>query len=280
MKVEALGASSSYSEVLRCMDRISGQEYAMKVVDKVRRHSALACAMEAHCLRRLEFSPWIISMLWDLDAPSHWVAILELCPFGNLWTRVQCHGCVAAGESAWFASQMVESLSVIHAAGIVHRDLRCEHFVVGSGMKLKLIDFGTARDVYHPEVEPVNMALTDEARIGAANFMSPEVASGGACDKKSDLYSLGCCIYQLVTGAIPFSEPTLASTIQRVRSGDLWLPERGLHPHELDLIQQLTRFDPELRLGGAGDGQTRRVLYHPLLRSPASRPAAGVVDAL
>jgi len=126
---EVLGVGS-FCSVLRCTDRASGLQYAMKTVPKRRSPLDQACVMEAHCLRRLCRSPAVVRLLFEADGDLEWIGILELCDQGELWTHVQRCGCVLEGEPAWFASQMVDALACVHAAGIVHRDLKCENFML------------------------------------------------------------------------------------------------------------------------------------------------------
>jgi len=269
VKGDSLG-SGSFCDVVCCTDNVSGKQYAMKIVPKTRAESDQACIMEAHCLRRLERSPLVINMYWDIDTPLQWVGILELCSDGDLWAKVRHCGCVAQGESAWYASQMVEALAVVHTAGIAHRDVKCENFLITPGLKLKLIDFGSARDTTHPEVSPMQLRPQYEHHVGTPNFMSPEAINGKANDRRSDLWSLGCCIYQLITGVPPFNAPTPFQIMQKALASDLLLPASGLSEPEKDLIRQLTQVMPDSRLGAQG-AQTRKVLHHLLLRTPASR---------
>merc|ERR1719480_402479 len=121
--------------------------------------------MEAHCLRRLERSQFVARLFWDFDSPGRWIGILELC-FGELWNLIRHRGSLLPAETSWYASQMVEALAACHAAGIVHRDVKCENFLVG------------------------------------------EEGRGKLNDKRSDLWSLGCAIYQLILGTPPFNAPT------------------------------------------------------------------------
>eukprot|EP00927_Polykrikos_kofoidii_P076105 TRINITY_DN7285_c1_g2_i1.p1 TRINITY_DN7285_c1_g2~~TRINITY_DN7285_c1_g2_i1.p1 ORF type:complete len:646 (-),score=159.50 TRINITY_DN7285_c1_g2_i1:329-2179(-) len=271
-KCELLG-TGSFCDVFKCTDSVTGQQYAMKIVPKRRSEIDQACIMEAHCLRRLERSPDIVNMIWDIDTPLQWISILELCEGGEMWSQVRQCGCVAEGEPIWYAGQMVEALCIVHAAGIVHRDLKCENFMIAANRKLKLIDFGTARDTEHPEVAPMLLGPQYEHHVGTPNFMSPEAVNGKANDRKSDLWSLGCCVYQLITGAPPFNAPAPCLVLAKAQEGKIWMPSKGLTPHERDFIAQLTQVVPERRYGAVG-GQTRRVLRHPFLRVPPTRPPA------
>lgn len=265
--------NGSFCEVLRCVDSDTGREYAMKRVPKQKnkQHIDQACAMEAHCLRQLERTPHVVSLLWDFDTPHEWVGILELCEGGELWAKVKDCGCILEDESSWYAYQMIEALAAVHGVGIVHRDIKCENYILTKTLTVKLIDFGTAKDATHAEVKPMLLGPQYEHHVGTPNFMAPEAVHGKANDRKSDLWSLGCAIYQLILGAPPFNASMPFVVLQKAQAGELWLPSHGVSPKERDLISQLVQVEPDMRMA-ARTGQTRRVLTHGMFSASSSRP--------
>mmetsp|Transcript_44902 Transcript_44902/g.81950 ORF Transcript_44902/g.81950 Transcript_44902/m.81950 type:complete len:496 (-) Transcript_44902:101-1588(-) len=269
---ESLGVGS-FCEVVQCTDKITNRQYAMKRVPKRMSSIDQACAMEAHCLRQLEQSECIVQLYWEFDTAVEWVAVLEWCEGGELWAAVRHCGCCLEEESSWYVWQMVEALATCHSAGIVHRDVKCENFLLTKSRKLRLIDFGTARDTRHPEVEPMMIKPMYEHHVGTPNFMAPEAVNGKANDACSDLWSLGCSIYQLLLGVPPFNSPTPFLIMEKVIAGQLWLPEHGLKAEERSLIEQLVQVEPLARIG-AQDGQTRRLLHHALLKHHPDEPPA------
>eukprot|EP00971_Amphidinium_carterae_P026400 520794-Amphidinium_carterae.1 len=188
----------------------------MKRVPKRMSSIDQACAMEAHCLRRLDQSESIIRLFWDFDTPLEWVAILEWCEGGELWAAIRHCGCCVEEESSWYVWQMVEAIATCHSIGIVHRDVKCENFLLTPNRRLRLIDFGTARDTAHPEVDPMMIKPMYEHHVGTPNFMAPEAVNGKANDARSDLWSLGCTIYQLLLGVPPFNAPTPFMIMEKV----------------------------------------------------------------
>lgn len=265
--------TGSFCEVSKCLDKVTGKEYAMKQVPKGRPGVNDACAMEANCLRRLDKSRHIVELFWDFDTSYQWVGILEFCEGGELWTKIRHYGCGSQDESAWYASQMIEALVAVHAARIVHRDIKCENFLLTRELEVKLIDFGTARDTAHPELKPMLIGPQYEHHVGTPNFMSPEAVHGKANDRQSDLWSLGCSIYQLIVGAPPFNAATPFLVLQKAQAGQLWCPSNGVSPQERDLISQLVQVDPDHRIS-ARSGKTDKVLSHVLLGARPLRPPA------
>jgi len=279
-RVDCLG-TGSFCNVMKCTDSVGGKQYAMKLVDKKNGPAEQAITMEVHCLQRLQASPLVISLLWQTHLPGQWIGVLELCTDGELWAYVRHCGCCVDGEVAWFARQMVEALAVVHAAGIAHRDVKCENFLISEERRIKIIDFGTARDNQHPNVQVMLLGPQYEHHVGTPNFMSPEAINGRTNDHRSDLWSLGCSFYQLITGSPPFEGTPIGPTpfliLTKAQKGLKWMPEKGMAPEERDLVQQLTHANPEKRLGSS---DTRAVLEHTFfklgngLRPPSETPLA------
>lgn len=265
--------SGSFCDVFLCTERASGEQYAMKVVPRSGGPQDQATVMEEHCLRRLAGSPCVVELLCSFDSPFEWIGVLEFCSGGELWKFVKDTGCYLETEVQWFAAQMVEALAVVHDALIVHRDVKCENFLLTSENLLKIIDFGTARDAQHPEVETMLLGPQYKHHVGTPNFMAPEAINGRANDQRSDLWSLGGAIYQLALGVPPYNAPTPFLIMSKAQNGaGAWLPSCGCSERLQDLIRSLMQSDPSSRLGAGG---TLSILEHPLFTdAPSTAPVA------
>ncbi len=155
---------------------------------------------------------------------------------------------------------IARALAAAHDRGIVHRDLKPENIVRTSSGEVKILDFGLARFRDPP---PALAHLTDDGMIlGTPAYMSPEQIRGTAVDGKSDLFSLGIVLYELVSGQHPFAGSDPASTIARIlesepaRLGDL-APAARWHPTVLgeleDVVTTCLRKGPEQRYQSAHD---------------------------
>ncbi|HVR75787.1 MAG TPA: serine/threonine-protein kinase [Planctomycetota bacterium] len=156
------------------------------------------------------------------------------------------------------ARQVLLALAEAHRAGIVHRDLKPDNILIqrgdGDREKIRILDFGIAKIlVGNDETDDSN--LTQGAAIGTPRYMSPEQASSEPVDGRSDLYSLGIIIYEMLTGRVPFN-----GTSQRaVLLGHLTLPPPPL---------------AEARPGLKVPRRLEKLLYELLEKSPAARPAS------
>jgi tetratricopeptide (TPR) repeat protein/predicted Ser/Thr protein kinase len=119
------------------------------------------------------------------------------------------------------AAQIARGLVKAHAANIVHRDLKPENVIVTTDGRVKILDFGLAKLVAPEATTPSTLgeletATLDGHILGTPAYMSPEQASSGSIDARSDLFALGVILYEMTTGARPFVGETAASTLAAV----------------------------------------------------------------
>ena len=141
-----------------------------------------------------------------------------------------------------FVMQIAAGLSVAHERQLIHRDIKPANiWICEDSNRIKILDFGLAR------VTDEETSFTQTGMLaGTPNFMSPEQTRGMELDPRSDLFSLGCVMYQMLTGKLPFSAPTILATLQTIQSESPRPPvalmpdcDQGLSDLVMSLLEKL-----------------------------------------
>ncbi len=142
--------------------------------------------------------------------------------------------------------QIASALSAAHLAGIIHRDIKPENIMIRDDNFVKILDFGLAKLT---EKKDVNLESEAETRaqvntkagmiLGTVAYMSPEQARGKGVDERTDVWSLGVCLYEMLSGKQPFTGETTSDTIAAILTKDAELLDEKL-PSELQRIVRKT----------------------------------------
>ena len=138
--------------------------------------------------------------------------VMELAEGESLRSLVERHGRLAETAAAEIIRQVCAALDEAHRQGIVHRDIKPENILVQTipgGLKVKVLDFGIAalRDVKAGRLTRAG------SLVGTPHYMSPEHCLGEELDGRSDIYSLGIVLFEMLTGVVPFDSPTTTSIV-------------------------------------------------------------------
>jgi serine/threonine-protein kinase len=164
--------------------------------------------------------------------------VLEYLPGGTLKAKLDqvrgSGGSLAIDDIFKYAQQTAEGLAHAHSRGIVHRDVKTSNLMLTAEGNVKITDFGLAK------LGASSLATIPGSLMGTIAYMSPEQAMGMEVDARSDVFSFGVCLFELITGRLPFEAPNEAALITKVASGRA--PElkdsRSDVPAGLDLVVQ------------------------------------------
>ncbi len=259
--VSALGAGGM-GEVYKARDTRLDRMVAVKVLpgDKVADPSRkLRFIQEAKAASALNH-PHIVT-IHDISNDSGVdFLVMELVP-GKLLEQLISAGGMSAPEALRLAIQIADALAAAHAAGIVHRDLKPANVMVSDGGQVKVLDFGLAKltlaALSEDDATRTTYHQTQEgAIVGTIAYMSPEQAEGKPVDARSDIFSFGSVLYEMLVGQKAFSGDSKLSTMSAILREET-KPLAELKPDippELDkTVQRCLRKDRERRFQHMAD---------------------------
>ena len=161
---------------------------------------------------------------------------------GETLDRLLKNGPLPLKETLSIATQIAEALAEAHSHGIVHRDIKPANIMIVKGSRVKVMDFGLAKTTspsnpVDSEIQTETLMTTPGTVIGTVPYMSPEQVKGEIVDPRSDVFSFGVVIYEMLTGHQPFIGKTNAETISAILTRELpSLIEFTIAPAELQRI--------------------------------------------
>lgn len=262
-RVESQLGQGGMGVVYRALDTKLHRPVAIKVL----RQDAVAdparkkrFAQEARAASALNH-PNIIT-IHDIDtAEDVDFIVMEYVP-GKSLDRVIPRRGLPLGEVLHYAIEIADAVAGAHAAGIIHRDLKPANIMVTDKGHVKVLDFGLAKLVEPEEANEFALTKTAQARteegaiVGTASYMSPEQAEGKPVDARSDVFSFGVVLYEMVTGRRPFRGETKMATLTAILHTEPQPVSEAAEgvPRELErIITNCLRKDRNHRLQHMGD---------------------------
>ena len=249
--------------VWRARDELLSRDVAVKemiwppyLTDQERRAACRRATREAQVAARLTHRNVI--RVFDIveEDGCPWI-VMELLPYRSLLDVIEEDGPLTPAEAAHVGLQILAALRVVHAAGIVHRDVKPANILIGPDNRAVLTDFGIAWAADSPALTTVGVL------IGSPSYIAPERARGGHSGAQGDLWGLGASLYTAVEGHPPFERANALASITAVVADEL---APATHAGPLwPVLSGLLRKDPDQRLDAA---ETER-----LLRGVSAAPA-------
>lgn len=209
----------------------------------------------------------------DVDEDGALFLVMDLIPGVSLATRGRMR-LLDDQEVLEVAEQALEILSVAHARGIVHRDIKPDNFLIDDAGTVRIVDFGIARG--HTSAASMTTLSRADRTYGTAGYLSPEQANGRSSEisPRTDLYSLGATLFRLVTGALPHEGRTPQELIVAAATAE---PRRvhavapNVSADVAALIDRALHLDPKDRWSSA-DEMLREVIRLKFARGLAAAP--------
>lgn len=264
-QVVMLIGAGAMGQVYRARDTRLNRDVALKVLPEgveLDSDSMARLKREAQMLAALNH-PNIAAIYGFEESEGRHALVLELVD-GPTIADLVARGPMALADAVGLARQIADALEAAHDKGIIHRDLKPANIkVTGTGV-VKVLDFGLAK-VWEGTAEApfaasptlTATALGEHAILGTPAYMSPEQARGRPLDKRTDIWSFACVLFEMLTGRTAFGGETISDTIARVLEREVdWdaLPA-SCPPRIRDLLRRCLRKESNRRLRDIGDAR-------------------------
>ena len=244
-------------EVYRARDEVLGREIALKILpDHLRENrSALTrFGREAKAVAALSHPNIVAIHQFDTTGDTPYL-VMELLEGQTLHARLG-KSPLPWRKAIEIGIQIAEALAAAHSRAIVHRDLKPSNIFLTPGGQVKLLDFGLARDDQPREAGQdvsTDVLTRSGTVVGTPSYMSPEQAAGETVDARTDLFSLGCILYEMLSGRSPFARPTTSQSLMAVLRDDVDVRKLDAPPELTRVIARCLEKNPDDRFQSARD---------------------------
>ena len=287
-RYEILGplGAGGMGEVYRARDERLQREVALKVLPA-------AIAHDAERLQRFEREasaasalnhPGILTVYDFCQEDELSFLVTELLEGESLRERLG-RGALPTREALEYAAQAAQALAAVHAKGIIHRDLKPENLFLTHDGRIKILDFGIALQLapLASADDSANTTIVDALTqpgqmIGTVGYMAPEQARGQAVDARTDLFALGCVLYEMLTGQSAFARGSHADTLKAILDEDPLAQahiEGTVGEEEERVLRHCLEKDPAKRFQSAGDAA---FAFKSLLSASGTRRTTGATE--
>src|SRR5579875_515269 len=266
--------------VYRARDRRLGRVVAVKVLplDSAQDPTSVA-RFEREALAAAGLTHRNIVAVFDAGSDEGTRFIVMECVSGSSLARlIRERGRLGVEEAVGICAQVASALAAAHRAGIVHRDIKPANLMLDQHGTVKVLDFGIVRLAG-------GASLTQAATVlGSASYLAPELSRGARADARSDVYALGCVLYELLTGHPPFTaEQPVAILTQHLSTPPCAPPELNpaIPPRLAALVLAMLAKDPDRRPQGADElAGALPATLHETAAAERTRPVAPMPSSL
>jgi p70 ribosomal S6 kinase len=243
-KVLGKGGYGKVFQVKKCNGKDCGKIFAMKVLKKatiVRNQKDTAHTKAERNILEAVKHPFIVDLMYAFQTDGKLYLIMEYLSGGELFMHLEREGIFLEDTASFYLSEIILALEHLHKQGIIYRDLKPENILLDAHGHVKLTDFGLCK-------EHIFEGGVTHTFCGTIEYMAPEILMRVGHGKAVDWWSLGALMYDMLTGAPPFTAENRKKTIERILKGKLNLPPY-LTPDARDIIRKLLKRQANQRLG-------------------------------
>jgi eukaryotic-like serine/threonine-protein kinase len=248
--IQAPVAKSGMASIYRAVDTRNNRTVALKIphpdveadpvfFDRFKREAGIGERLNHPNVMRV----------YNSEKRSRVYMVMEWCD-GRLLRRILEEGRLPQDRAIRIAIEILKGLDYIHSNGVVHRDLKPENVMVDDNDHIKLIDFGIAADSSARRLTYANFS----AGLGTPDYISPEQVRGKRGDARSDIYTMGVMLYEMLTGKLPFTGPSpLAVMNERLLNHPIppRVADPSVSPQLQEILYRALERDPRNRYASA-----------------------------
>ncbi|XP_032836469.1 ribosomal protein S6 kinase beta-2-like isoform X1 [Petromyzon marinus] len=260
LRVLGQGAYGKVFQVRKVLGADSGKIFAMKVLKK----ASIVCNAKDTAHTRAERSilemiqhPFIVDLAYAFQTGGKLYLILEFLSGGELFMQLEREGIFMEDTACFYLAEISLALGHLHTHGIIYRDLKPENVMLSHLGHVKLTDFGLCKESIHD-------GSVTHTFCGTIEYMAPEILTRGGHNRSVDWWSLGALMYDMLTGAPPFTAENRKKTIDKILRCKVNFPPY-LTPDSRDLLKKLLKKNHSNRLG-AGTRDVDDVKAHPFFK--------------
>lgn len=255
----------SYSTVYLAVDLYNKKTYAIKVLLKkhiVREDKIKYVNIEKTALHRLgQQHPGIVQLYYTFQDELKLYFVLDFAEYGELLSIISKFGLLLEAVLKFYMLQILDAVKFIHLKGIIHRDLKPENILVGYDFNLKITDFGTAKLLGTDDEDSQERINYDNVTgegsqppkdrkgsfVGTAEYVPPELLKHNACGFETDIWAIGCILYQFFNGLPPFKGGSEYLTFEKIIHVE-FAYKKLLPPMVREIIEKILVYSPQDRL--------------------------------
>ena len=229
--------------------------YAMKILSKKQiklKHQEEHTKTERDLMVKIN-NPFIVNINFAFQDDSKLYIVSDFMQGGDMFYHLHSKKKFEESIVKFYAIELILGLGFLHKNNMIYRDLKPENVLMDSKGHLKISDFGLSKILENPDDKAYTIC-------GTPQYLAPEILENKGYDKSVDWWSLGCFIYEMLTGYIPFYIPKGNRINPEVFNEPINFPP-GINPLATDLISQLLKTNPKERLG-YGEEDDEKIKSH------------------
>ncbi|CAD8094423.1 unnamed protein product [Paramecium sonneborni] len=240
--IKELG-SGAFGKVFLVKLKTDGGIFAMKALKKktlIQQKQIKYAITEANVLKSCKH-PFILGLHYAFQTPNYLYLVLDYCQGGDLSYHIANQGKFNEESAKIYAAEILLAIEYLHTKDIIYRDMKPENILLDIQGHVKLADFGLSKE---------GVADQDKAKsfCGSPAYLSPDILSQKGAGKPSDIYGIGCVMFEMMTGESPYYHDDIQQMYKNIQSGTLKWPKK-MSSEAKNLLSKMLERDPNKRIG-------------------------------